>query len=334
MNFQHLNEIIKNEPAFRQKQVFEFIFQKNIIDWNEATSLPKTLRQQLIHEVDLDVDHQLFTDPKSKTTKALITLNDGLSIETVLMRHSDIHNTVCVSTQVGCPAGCLFCATGQMGFKRNLSAEEMVEQVLLFSRLLKAENQRVSHVVFMGMGEPFLNQENVFQAIEILNNKKYFNIGSRRISISTVGVVEGIEALMNYPKEINLAISLHAPNDQLRSEIIPFNKKYSLAKILSTVDRYIEKTHRKVMFEYVLIKGINDSLTEAKQLVDLLRGKLCMVNLIVYNKTQNYEPTNSEQVIRFKNYLQAHGLEVTQRLSYGNEITAACGQLATGKISK
>lgn len=331
MNFQQLNIIIKDEPAFRQKQVFEFIFQKNIIDWNEATSLPKVLREQLIHEVDLDIDHQLFTDPKSKTIKALVNLNDGLSIETVLMRHSDVHNTVCISTQVGCPAGCLFCATGQMGFKRNLTSEEMVEQVLLFSRLLREENQRVSHVVFMGMGEPFLNQENVFQAIEILNNKKYFNIGSRRISISTVGVVEGIKSLMSYPKEINLAISLHAPNDKLRSEIIPFNKKYSLREIMRAVDRYLEKTRRKVMFEYVLIKGINDSLVEAKQLVDLLKGKLGMVNLIVYNKTQDYEPSERMQIIKFKNYLQSHGLEVTQRLSYGNEITAACGQLATGK---
>lgn len=331
MNFQQLNIIIKDEPAFRQKQVFEFIFQKNIIDWNEATSLPKVLREQLIHEVDLDIDHQLFTDPKSKTIKALVNLNDGLSIETVLMRHSDVHNTVCISTQVGCPAGCLFCATGQMGFKRNLTSEEMVEQVLLFSRLLREENQRVSHVVFMGMGEPFLNQENVFQAIEILNNKKYFNIGSRRISISTVGVVEGIKSLMSYPKEINLAISLHAPNDKLRSEIIPFNKKYSLREIMRAVDRYLEKTRRKVMFEYVLIKGINDSLVEAKQLVDLLKGKLGMVNLIVYNKMQDYEPSERMQIIKFKNYLQSHGLEVTQRLSYGNEITAACGQLATGK---
>ena len=197
---------------------------------------------------------------KEDSVKAKITLKDGLEIETVLMRHRDGRNTVCVSSQVGCPLGCLFCATGKMGFKRNLTAEEILEQVIFFARFLKLEDGRVTNVTFMGMGEPFLNYDNVLNAIKILNDAKYFNIGVRSLSISTAGIIEGIKKLSDESLHVNLAISLHAPSDNLRKSLMPIDKKYPLPDVLVAVDEYIEKTKRKVMFEYVLIKGVNVEL--------------------------------------------------------------------------
>ena len=263
--------------------------------------------------------------------KAGILLADGLAIETVLMKHTDKRNTICVSSQVGCPLGCEFCETGKMGLKRNLTASEIVEQVLFFARYLKNKNEKVTNIVFMGMGEPFLNWENVKKAIEILNDDNCLGIGARKISISTAGIIEGIEELAEEFPQINLAISLHAPDDELRGKLMPVNKKYPLAKILQAVDEYIKKTNRKVMFEYVMIDGVNDSEEQAKNLSKLLKRPLYMVNLIAYNPTGKFQPSLPGKIKKFKAILEKAGIFTTQRYRFGTDIEAACGQLASRK---
>ncbi|MCK9445559.1 23S rRNA (adenine(2503)-C(2))-methyltransferase RlmN [bacterium] len=238
------------------------------------------------------------------------------------MKHTDDRSTVCVSSQVGCPLACSFCATGTMGLKRNLTAEEIVMQVLLFARVCK-----VTNIVFMGMGEPFLNYDNVMSAIRMLNSAEYFNIGSRKISVSTSGIIEGIEKFANEDLQVNLSISLHAPNNKLRSQLMPINKKYSLEKVIEAVDNYIIKTNRKVMFEYLMIVGENDSLECARELALLMKKPLYMVNLIVYNPTGKFKASDSKTIKKFKDYLEGEGIFTTQRYEFGRGIKAACGQL-------
>lgn len=215
-----------------------------------------------------------------------------------------------------------------MSFKRNLKDFEIVEQVLFFARYLKNSQERVTNVVFMGMGEPFLNYENVISAIKILNDKEGFNLGARKFSISTAGIIEGIEKLAEEKLEVNLAISLHAPDDKLRSKLMPIGKKYSIKKILETVDDYIRKTNRKVMFEYLMIKDVNDSDSLAKKLIKLMKKRLYLVNLISYNPTADFKPSSKERIQKFKSILEKAGVYVTERYRFGREIKAACGQLA------
>jgi len=319
---------MKKEPAFRLKQAKKAVFFDLIEDWSEATTLSKDLREKLQKEVSLAIKGEMFASKDGRTVKARIILDDGLAIETVLMKHSDRRNTVCVSSQVGCPLGCLFCVTGEIGFKRNLTASEIVEQVLFFARYLKKENEKITNIVFMGMGEPFLNWENVKEAIQIINDDNCFGIGARKISVSTSGIVEGIEKLAKEFPQINLAISLHAPNDRLRGELMPVNKKYPLEKIFQAVDEYIEKTNRKVMFEYVVLKNVNDSEKQAKELVKILKNPLYMLNLIAYNPNGRFEPSSPEKIKKFKNMLEKGGVFTTQRYRFGSDIEAACGQLA------
>ncbi|MDO8424495.1 MAG: 23S rRNA (adenine(2503)-C(2))-methyltransferase RlmN, partial [bacterium] len=240
-------------------------------------------------------------------------------------------NTVCVSSQVGCPLKCLFCATGKIGFKRNLESWEIVQQVLFFSRILKKESKRVSNIVFMGMGEPFLNYDNVLSAVRILNDKDGLNIGARHISISTAGLVEGIEKLAKENLELNLAVSLHAPSDILRKAIMPIAKQYSIGEILKAVDDYIGITRRRVMFEYIMIEDFNDSPLHAKSLAKLMKKPLYFVNLISYNPTGELNPSPGVKIKKFKEILEKEGIIVTQRYRFGQDIKAACGQLAYGK---
>jgi 23S rRNA (adenine2503-C2)-methyltransferase len=339
MDLSNLEKILESEPKYRIKQAKEAVFKKFISNWNEASFLPLELREKLNKECPLEINADILVSKQKDSIKAKITLKDGLQIETVLMRHEDNRNTVCVSCQVGCPLGCLFCATGKMGFKRNLSAEEILEQVIFFERLLAYRNptsiqldrRRVSNVTFMGMGEPFLNYDNVLKAIRILNDKEYFNIGARSISVSTAGIVEGIEKFLKEGIQLNLAISLHAPNNKLRSELMPISKKYSLEKLLSAVDDYIKITKRKVMFEYVLIKDVNDSDECARELAELMKKKLYFVNLILYNKTNSFMPSETKRVNSFKNILKKAGVNFVQRYRFGDDIQAACGQFATSK---
>jgi len=320
MNLKNLNKILEKEPAFRKKQINQLIYKNLIDDWSLATNIPKELKESLLKSVSLKINAKTIKD--DKTIKALITLEDGNQIETVLMQHNK-RNTVCVSSQIGCTLGCKFCATGKMGFTRNLTKEEILEQILFFKR-----NHNINNIVFMGMGEPFLNYENVISAINDLNNKDLFNIGARHISISTVGIIEGIKKLQNEKLQINLAISLHAPNNKLRESIMPVNKKYSIEKILKASDEYINKTNRKVMIEYLLIKNVNDSIKEAGELVKIFRHKkLYVINLIKYNDTKEFKAPSNETIKKFKNHLEKNYINVIERYRFGQDIHAACGQL-------
>jgi 23S rRNA (adenine2503-C2)-methyltransferase len=330
MNLAKLSSILQTEPKYRFAQVNKAIWQDFISSWQEVSNLPKALRERLEEECPLEIRAELDTNKsKNKSVKALITLIDGEAIETVLIRQKDKRNTVCVSSQVGCPLACEFCATGKFGFRRNLSSEEIVEQVVFWARYLKAENkdEKVDNIVFMGMGEPFLNYVEFIKAAKFLNNPETLNIGSRRVSVSTAGITEGIKRLAGEKMQINLAISLHAANDNLRKDLMPIAKKYNLHEILKTVDNYIVKTGRRVMFEYLMIKEVNDSDRDALELAKLMRQPLYMVNLIPYNETGRFKSSSRERIEKFKKILEEAGVAVTVRLSFGADITAACGQL-------
>ncbi len=331
MNLRNLDEILKEEPKYRRNQVKRALFQDLIEDWSEATNLPLAFREKLKEICPLLIRGKFFVSEDKNTLKVIIILKDNLKIESVLMRHIDGRNTVCVSSQVGCSLSCSFCATGKLGFKRNLEVFEITEQVLFFARYLKNQKEKVTNVVFMGMGEPFLNYENVLGAIRILNDKEGFNIGARHISISTVGIVEGIEKLAREGLEVNLAISLHSADDKLRSKMMPINKKYPIGKILAAVDNYIKKTRRKVMFEYIMIRGLNDSDEQSQKLAKLIKRPLSFVNLISYNPTGIFKPSSSERIKRFRQILEKEGIAVTQRYKFGRGIRAACGQLVYEK---
>ncbi len=331
MNLKLIYRELENEPNYRKKQIEKAIFCDLVENWSEVTTLPKELREKLDKKSPLKIDGEIFKSQNSDSSKAIIRLEDGKKIETVLMSHKDGHNTVCVSSQVGCPLGCKFCATGQNGFERNLVYLEIIEQVLFFARYLKHENEKVGNVVFMGMGEPFLNYENVWKAIRFLNDEAYFNIGARRISISTIGVTEGIRKMAKEDSGVNLAVSLHATNDELRTELVPSNKKYNISRILEAVDFYIERTNRKVMFEYLLIKDVNSSMGDARELAKLMNKKLYMVNLIPYNPTDKFKPPTIDDIRKFKNILEKSKINVTERQRFGQDIKGACGQLVSNK---
>jgi len=327
MDLIQFQKLFNKEPRYRLEQAKKALFQNLIQNWQTAKTLPLSLREKLNKECPIEISAKTFVSKDKNTIKALLTLKDGLKIETVLMRHKDKRNTICVSSQVGCPLNCSFCATGKMGFKRSLEVWEIVEQVLFFARYLKKIKSRVTNIVFMGMGEPFLNYQNVIGAIKILNDKEGFNLGARHFSISTVGIVEGIEELAKEKLQINLAVSLHAPNNELRSKLMPINKTYPIQKILNAVDDYIAKTRRRVMFEYIMLRDLNDSVKDAKALVRLMKRPLYFVNLISYNFTGIFKSSPSSRIKKFKEILEKEGVMVTQRYRFGEDIEAACGQL-------
>lgn len=313
---------------YRDKQINHAIYKELIDNWQKATSLPKNLRDQLNKDIPLEIKASLFESKNSK--KALIHLEDNNAIESVLMQYQG-RNSVCVSSQIGCPMACKFCKTGTMGLIRNLTADEIVLQVLYFARLLKSTNQKIDNVVFMGMGEPFLNYENVISAIKILNDKDKFNLGARHISISTCGITRGIEKLSQENIQVNLALSLHAPSSSLRSTLMPVNNKQPLPLVLKAIQKYISQTNRKVMFEYIMIKGVNDSKENALELSRLMKNPLYMVNLIPYNPTGVFTASSIQTIQEFKSILIKNGVRATQRFSFGQDINAACGQLAVKK---
>ncbi len=330
MNLTKLSAILQTQPKYRFAQVNKALWQDFISVWQEVSSLPKDLREKLNEECPLEIKAEIEKNSgKNKSIKALITLEDSEAIETVLIRQKDKRNTVCVSSQVGCALGCEFCATGNFGFRRNLKSEEIVEQVVFWSRYLKNENkgQKVDNIVFMGMGESFLNYAEFIKAAKFLNNPETLNIGSRRMSVSTSGITEGIKKLAGEKMQINLAVSLHAANDNLRRDLMPIATKYSLHDIFKTVDNYITKTGRRVMFEYLMIKNVNDSDKDAHDLIKLMKKPLYMVNLIPYNQTGRFHASSRERIEKFKKILEEASVAVTIRLSFGSEISAACGQL-------
>ncbi len=329
MNLEKLEKILEGQPKFRLKQVKQAVFSDMAENFEQITALPKNLREILSKDCSLEINSEIFEDKFGNSVKALITLEDGKKIETVLMKHKDKRNTVCVSSQVGCPMKCDFCATGKMGLKRNLSVWEILEQVILFARVLKKKNERVTNVVFMGMGEPFLNYENVMTAIKILNEE--MEIGARKISVSTCGIIEGIEKFSKESLQLNLAISLHAADDVLRKKIMPIAGKVSLEDLMRTIGHYQSATGRKVMIEYVMLKDVNDSEESAEKLGKLLSQfldeKLFMVNLISYNETGDYRSSSSDVIRKFREILEGNGIETTQRFKLGRDIHGACGQL-------
>lgn len=334
MNLSRLSSILQFEPKYRFVQVNKAIWQDFISHWAEVSSLPKILRERLESECPLEIKAEINKGAsRNKSVKALIVLRDGEAIETVLIRQKDKRNTVCVSSQVGCPLACEFCATGNFGFRRNLEAEEIVEQVVFWSRYLKAEKkgEKVDNIVFMGMGEPFLNYAEFIKAVKFLNNPETLNIGSRRMSVSTAGIIEGIKRLAGEKLQINLAISLHVADDNIRRSLMPIAAKYNLHEIIKAVDNYIAKTGRRVMFEYLMIKGVNDSDKDALNLIKIMKKPLYIVNLIPYNSTGRFQPAKKERIENFRKILEKAGVAVTVRLSFGADINAACGQLRGGK---
>jgi 23S rRNA (adenine2503-C2)-methyltransferase len=329
MDLTKLEVILQNEPAFRLRQARQAVFGSCVDTWMEVKGLPLPIRETLERECPLAIDAEPITSETSDSIKTLITMSGGARIEAVLMKHNDGRNTVCVSSQVGCPMGCAFCATGKMGLIRNLSAFEIIEQVLFFARYLKQRDERVSGVVFMGMGEPLLNFDAVMDAVHILNDPDGFHIGARKISISTCGIVDGIQKLADEDIDVNLAISLHAPTDELRKKLMPVAESTSLSELFSAIDKYVQKKKRKVMFEYLMLDGVNDADEQAQQLVTLLKGKLCMINLIAYNDTGIFKPSSNSRIQTFKKILERGGIDTTVRHRFGDDIKGACGQLAT-----
>jgi len=328
MNLEKIEQVLQKEPNYRRKQVKKCLFQDLINDWSEATVLPLSLREELNKSFPISIEAETFISKNKKSVKALITLQDKEKIESVLMCYNDNRNTVCVSSQVGCSLNCAFCATGKEGFTRNLSFSEIIEQVLFFARFLKKENKKITNIVFMGMGEPLLNYDNVIKAIEILNDKDCFGLGIRSFSISTSGIIDGIKKLTEENKEINLAVSLNASNNKLRSQLMPINNKYPLDELLKTIDEYINRSRRKVMFEYIMIKGINDFDENALELSKIVKNRLCFVNLIPCNPTEkNFQPSTTKRIKKFKEILEKNKIVVTQRYLFGDDISAACGQL-------
>jgi len=347
MDLGKLKEILKNEKPYRLKQAEKAVYRDLADDWSTVSSLPALLRDKLTESCPILIDYKPIVSQSRGTLKALIKLNDGLAVETVLLQHAQGRNTVCVSSQVGCPLGCLFCKTGKIGYERNLTAYEIAEQVLFFSYYLKKKkthesthksdhqnvnrgahsSSHVTNVVFMGMGEPFLNYGNVMDAIRILNDKDKFNIGARKISISTCGIPQKIEKLSKENLQVNLAISLSAPNNEIRSRLMPVNEKYPVEAVIDAAKKYIARTNRRVMFEYVLIDKFNESPEAARELAEILKGLLCFVNLIPFNGKGALNAPSKEKIGLFKSILVKSGISVTERYRFGQDINAACGQL-------
>ena len=320
------------QPNYRLKQAVRAYAVDFLSGWDEVTTFPKQLRDQCKEEIPWEslTPARTQESEKRETVKTLFTCSDGKTIEAVLMRHEDGRNTVCLSCQVGCPMACTFCATGTMGLKRQLTAEEMVEQVIWFARFLVPLKERITNIVFMGMGEPMHNYDEVMRAIRILHDPDGFNLGARHFTISTCGIVPGILKLAEEDLQVNLAISLHSAVDATRTSIMPVNRAYPLKALMEAVDVYTEKTNRKVFFEYLLLKGINDTEKEAEALEKLLgyNRRLFHVNLIKYHDTAMFTATPKEQRFAFMEWLQERGMPVTHRVTFGEDIDAACGQLA------
>ncbi len=320
------------EPAYRARQIWHGLYQRFCQSAEEFSDLPLSLRRRLAEHFRFPplLPKTSLTSQDGQTVKTLFELEDGQAIEAVLMRY-ERRRTLCISTQVGCAMGCVFCATGQMGFRRHLTAGEIVAQVMYYARKLADEGQRVTNIVIMGMGEPFHNYENTMKAIDRLSDPQGYNFGERRITISTVGLVPMIRRFTAERRQVNLAISLHAADDALRSNLMPVNRKYSLEEVLQACRDYVRETHRRVTFEWALIQGVNDTPEQARRLATLLKGLLCHVNLIPLNPTRGYQgkATTQERARAFQAILEQAHIPTTIRLRRGIEIQAGCGQLAT-----
>jgi 23S rRNA (adenine2503-C2)-methyltransferase len=341
------------EPPYRASQIWQGLYRHFYDTPGQFTSLPASLRERLAGELDFSplkaTHHQDSAD--GFTRKTLFEIRERQVIEAVLMRYGDPadaahpsvkggetegrkRRTLCISTQAGCAMGCVFCATGQMGFKRHLTSGEIVAQVMHFARLLHADNERVTNIVLMGMGEPFHNYDNTMAAIDRLNDPEGYNFGARRFTISTVGLAPAIRRFADEKRQVNLAISLHAADDASRLKMLPVNKRYSIDDVLSACRYYVEQTGRRVTFEWALINGVNDTPEIARQLAQRLKGLLCHVNAIPLNPTAGFsgQATDRRRAIKFKESLEQAGVPCSIRMRRGIDIQAGCGQLA-GSVS-
>ncbi|SFA74856.1 MULTISPECIES: 23S rRNA (adenine(2503)-C(2))-methyltransferase RlmN [unclassified Bacillus (in: firmicutes)] len=317
------------EKAFRAEQVFDWLYKKRVTSFEDMSNLSKSMRDKLDANFHLTTLKTAIQQTSADgTIKFLFELHDGYSIETVLMRH-DYGNSVCVTTQVGCRIGCTFCASTLGGLKRHLEAGEIVAQVVRVQQALDETDERVSSVVIMGIGEPFDNYDNMMSFLKIINHDKGLNIGARHITVSTSGIIPKIYKFAEENLQINFAISLHAPNTELRSRLMPINKAYKLPDLMEAVQYYIAKTGRRVSFEYGLFGGVNDQVEHAEELSKLLKGIKCHVNLIPVNYVpeRDYVRTPRDQIFAFEKTLKDNNINVTIRREQGSDIDAACGQL-------
>ena len=322
------------DKKFRAVQILEWLYRKKVTSFDEMTNLSKkaieVLRENFIIE-GLNLKTKYVSS--DGTIKFLFSLNDGNLIETVLMRHN-YGNSVCVTSQVGCNMGCSFCASGELGKVRNLTLAEMALQVLYVDNFLSEQNERVSNIVVMGIGEPFDNYETLLKFLTIVNYPKGLEIGARHITVSTCGIVPKIYEFAEFPLQINLAVSLHAPTNELRSKMMKINKVYKIEELMEALKYYLDKTNRRITFEYILIKGVNDSDKDAFDLIKLVRNINCYVNLIPYNEviTNPYKATSHERCEEFFEILRKNGVNATLRMEHGNDVAAACGQLRAQAI--
>jgi len=317
--------ISNNEKDFKANQVYEWLYKKRVKTFDEMTNIKKTNIEKLKQDFKIEQLEILKKQIDTDVCKYLFKLEDNNKIEAVLMNH-DYGKSLCVSTQVGCNMSCAFCESGRLKKVRNLNAYEMVLQILEVEQDL---NIRISHIVLMGIGEPFDNYDNVIKFIDIINEPKGIDLGARHITVSTSGLVPKINEFADNPKQVNLAISLHAPNNTIRNEIMPVNKAYPIEKLIEAVKNYIKKTNRRVTFEYIMLKDINDKTENALELSHLLKGINCYVNLIPYNETSHikYKKSTKEQIMKFYDTLKKNNINVTIRKEFGSKVSAACGQL-------
>lgn len=326
----------KGWKKFRTQQIFRWLYKERVIDFDEMTNLSKETREELKKDFMFNplalVTKQVASDG---TTKFLFKTEDGALMESVMMVF-DYGNSICVSSQVGCNMGCTFCASGLTKKQRDLTPGEMLGQVMHVQHELDKKNERLSHIVVMGTGEPFDNYDAVMNFLLTANHDRGLAIGSRHITISTSGIVPKIKQFADGHYQYNLAVSLHAPNDELRTKLMPVNKAYPLAELMDAVEYYTKENNRRLTFEYILIKGVNDSLEHAKQLANLLRPYICYVNLIPYNSVDEngYHSTTRQEAMKFYDALKKQGIAVTIRKEHGSDIDAACGQLRIKELRK
>ncbi len=314
-----------NEKKYRATQLYDYLYKKRTYNLDSMTNISKELRDKISKEFDFSFIEIIKKQVDIDVKKYLFKLKDGNLIESVLMYHN-YGISLCVSSQVGCNMGCKFCESGRLKKVRNLETYEIVEQLLLIESDIK---DRITHVVVMGIGEPFDNYDNVMNFIRIITSNKGIDLGSRHITVSTCGVIPGIEKFMQEFKQVNLAISLHAPNDEIRNKIMPISKVYKLSDLMNTLKKYQNTTNRRITFEYIMLENINDSAECAKELANLIKNINGYVNLIPYNETENIEfkRTKKVQILAFYDILKKSGINVTIRKEFGGKVDAACGQL-------
>ena len=332
LSLEELQDLVKDmgQPKYRAIQLWQWLYQHLAVNMEEMTNLPISLRGQLVELAPLNIREpvEIQYSQDNQTTKALFQLEEGNYIETVLMMYEK-RRTVCISTQAGCAMGCVFCATGQMGFTRNLSAGEIVSQVMHFARELAIKGDKITNIVFMGMGEPLHNYSNTLKALDILTHADGFNLGARKLTISTVGLVPAMRRYADERRQTPLAVSLHAATDIERNKLIPVARRWPIVELMDACHYYTEQTGRRLTFEWALIDGVNDTLKQARLLGHLIENLLCHVNLIPLNPTKEYggRPPTPERVAAFQQELGKFGVGSTIRVRRGIDIQAGCGQL-------